>query len=79
MKGEVIGITSSLMSASLVVAPVIAGLLFEWNDVLPYVFARSPPRRALIIYSLRCEAGSGSGVRSLPFGACARSPPRPPS
>ena len=39
MKGEVIGIASSLMSASLIVAPVIAGLLFEWNDVLPYGFA----------------------------------------
>jgi len=38
MKGEVIGIASSLMSASLIVAPVIAGLLFEWNDVLPYGF-----------------------------------------
>ena len=52
MKGEVIGITSSLMSASLVVAPVIAGLLFEWNDVLPYVFAALASGAALwIIYS----------------------------
>lgn len=39
MKGEVIGIMSSLMAASLVVAPMIAGVLFERDDILPYVFA----------------------------------------
>jgi MFS transporter, DHA1 family, tetracycline resistance protein len=39
MKGEVMGIMSSLMSASLVVAPILGGLLFEWDEVFPYGFA----------------------------------------
>jgi len=38
MKGEVLGILSSLMAASMVFAPVIAGALFELDVVLPYAF-----------------------------------------
>jgi DHA1 family tetracycline resistance protein-like MFS transporter len=53
MKGEVIGIMSSLMAASLVIAPIIAGVLFEWNDILPYAFAGILAASSLsIVYSL---------------------------
>lgn len=60
MKGEVIGIMSSLMAASLVVAPVIAGVLFEWNDVLPFVFAACLSLVSLWI--LRSSTRSGLGT-----------------
>jgi len=36
MKGEILGIMTSLMAASMVLAPVIAGLLFELNISLPF-------------------------------------------
>jgi DHA1 family multidrug resistance protein-like MFS transporter len=36
MKGEVLGIMTSLMAASMVVAPIIAGALFELDISLPY-------------------------------------------
>ncbi|MBI2618587.1 MAG: MFS transporter [Ignavibacteriales bacterium] len=38
MKGEVLGIMTSLMAASMVIAPIIAGVLFELNISLPFVF-----------------------------------------
>jgi len=37
MKGEILGIMSSLMAASMVIAPVVAGALFEIKSVLPFV------------------------------------------
>jgi MFS transporter, DHA1 family, tetracycline resistance protein len=38
-RGETIGILSSIMSASMVIAPVVAGVLFEINHVVPYLLA----------------------------------------
>jgi MFS transporter, DHA1 family, tetracycline resistance protein len=38
-RGETIGILSAIMSASMVIAPVVAGVLFEINHVAPYVLA----------------------------------------
>jgi MFS family permease len=38
-RGESIGILSAVMSASMVVAPVVAGILFEINRVAPYILA----------------------------------------
>lgn len=38
-RGETIGILSSIMSASMVVAPVVAGALFEINHAVPYLLA----------------------------------------
>ncbi len=37
MKGETIGIMSSLMAAGMVLAPALAGLMFEINEQLPYI------------------------------------------
>ncbi len=37
MKGEILGIITSLMAASMVIAPVVAGALFEINAILPFV------------------------------------------
>ncbi len=39
MKGEVLGITSSLMSASMALVPVAAGALFEINPAIPYLLS----------------------------------------
>ena len=36
-KGEVLGIMSSLMAASMVIAPIVAGALFELDIILPFV------------------------------------------
>lgn len=38
-RGEAIGILSAIMSASMVVAPIVAGVLFELNHVAPYILA----------------------------------------
>ncbi len=38
-KGATIGILSAIMSASMVVAPIAAGYLFEIDHILPYVLA----------------------------------------
>ena len=38
MKGEALGILTSLMAASMVVGPIIGGALFEIHDSYPYVF-----------------------------------------
>jgi DHA1 family tetracycline resistance protein-like MFS transporter len=38
-KGETIGVLSSIMSASMVVAPPVVGVLFEVGPSLPYVLA----------------------------------------
>ncbi len=38
-RGETIGILTSIMSASMAVSPVIAGMLFEINHVVPYILA----------------------------------------
>lgn len=38
-KGETIGILSALMSGAMVVAPVVAGALFEIDHAVPYFFA----------------------------------------
>ena len=38
-RGETIGILASIMSASMVVAPVIAGVLFEIDPVVPYLLS----------------------------------------
>jgi MFS family permease len=38
-KGENIGILSALMSAAMVIAPVVAGALFELDHVVPYFLA----------------------------------------
>jgi len=39
MKGEVLGITSSLMSASMAVVPILAGALFEADPAIPYLLS----------------------------------------
>ena len=39
MKGEALGILTSLMAASMVVGPIIGGALFEIHDGYPYFFA----------------------------------------
>jgi MFS family permease len=38
-KGEILGITASLLAASMVVAPIVAGFLFEIHESLPYIFS----------------------------------------
>jgi DHA1 family tetracycline resistance protein-like MFS transporter len=38
-KGETIGILSAIMSGAMVVAPVVAGALFEIDHAVPYLFA----------------------------------------
>jgi len=38
-RGESIGILTSIMSASMAVSPVIAGVLFEINHAVPYILA----------------------------------------
>lgn len=50
MKGEVLGIMSSLMAASMVIAPVIAGTLFELNISWPFFFGA-----ALMAFSVVLE------------------------
>jgi len=37
IKGEVLGITSSVTSLSMAVGPLLAGLLFGWSHVLPFL------------------------------------------
>jgi MFS family permease len=39
MKGEAIGILSSLMSACMIIGPILSGALFEMHDSLPYLAA----------------------------------------
>ena len=38
-KGEALGITASLMSASMAIVPVAAGALFEINPSIPYLLS----------------------------------------
>ena len=38
MKGEALGILTSIMAASMVVGPIIGGALFEIHDGYPYFF-----------------------------------------
>jgi MFS transporter, DHA1 family, tetracycline resistance protein len=38
-RGETIGILTAIMSASMVVAPVVAGVLFEIDHAMPYVLS----------------------------------------
>ena len=38
-RGETIGILSAIMSASMVVAPVVAGVLFEIDHAVPYILS----------------------------------------
>lgn len=38
-RGETIGILTSIMAASMAVSPVVAGMLFEVNPVVPYILA----------------------------------------
>lgn len=52
-KGETMGILSALMSASMVVAPVFAGLLFEIDHAIPYFVASGFVGIALIEMLLR--------------------------
>jgi hypothetical protein len=47
MKGEAIGILTSLMSAAMIVGSVVSGALFELYDSLPYYLAT-----ALMVISL---------------------------
>jgi len=47
MKGEALGILTSLMAASMVVGPIIGGALFEIHDGYPYFFGS-----ALMVISL---------------------------
>jgi MFS family permease len=39
MKGEALGILTSLMAASMVIGPIIGGALFVIHDGYPYFFA----------------------------------------
>lgn len=38
-RGEALGVTSSLMSLSMIVGPIIAGRIFEYNKIFPYMLA----------------------------------------
>jgi MFS family permease len=38
-RGETIGVLSALMSASMAVAPVVAGYLYEWDHPMPFFLA----------------------------------------
>ncbi len=49
MKGEVIGILASLMAGGMVLAPVMAGALFEVNERLPYIVASIYMLAALVL------------------------------
>ncbi|MCI0707582.1 MAG: MFS transporter [Ignavibacteriae bacterium] len=57
MKGEIIGIMSSVIAAMMVVGPPLAGILFEWNYSLPFFAAAAVCALALWISHKR-----GKGV-----------------
>jgi MFS family permease len=63
-KGETMGILSAIMSASMVVAPVVAGLLFEIDHAIPYFVASGFMGIALIEMLLRKP-----GPAEMPPGA----------
>jgi len=48
-KGEKLGILSSFTAASMVIGPIVAGILFEVHDTLPYVAAATCLAFGLII------------------------------
>lgn len=49
MKGEVIGTLTSLMAASMVIVPIVAGALFEMKDNIPYLIGFSLMVLSLLI------------------------------
>ena len=49
MKGETLGILSSIMAASMATAPLIAGMLFELKNVLPFLVASGYLTTGLVI------------------------------
>jgi len=49
MKGETLGILSSIMAASMATAPIIAGTLFELKDNLPFLVASGYLTAGLVI------------------------------
>lgn len=75
MKGEVLGIMTSLMAASMVAAPLAAGLLFEMEISLPFLVGtilmfysvhleyrlRTRERPAAIVRGGKIEGGEGGG------------------
>ena len=63
-KGETMGILSAIMSASMVVAPVVAGFLFEIDHAIPYFVASGFMGIALIEMLLRKP-----GPAEMPPGA----------
>jgi DHA1 family tetracycline resistance protein-like MFS transporter len=68
-KGEKLGILSSFMSASMVVGPIIAGILFEVHDTLPYFAAATYLAFGLVIadrYQRNRVSRSDQSVSSPP-------------
>ncbi|MBF8247782.1 MAG: hypothetical protein HW374_582, partial [Bacteroidetes bacterium] len=49
MKGETLGILSSIMAASMATAPIIAGILFEFKNILPFLVASGYLMTGLVI------------------------------
>ena len=49
MKGETLGILSSIMAASMATAPIIAGALFEFENILPFLVASAYLTAGLVI------------------------------
>jgi MFS transporter, DHA1 family, tetracycline resistance protein len=63
-KGETIGVLSAIMSASMVVAPIIAGVLFEIDHAIPYFSASAFLMAAFLLVWTRREALTASAAFS---------------
>lgn len=67
MKGEVMGILTSIIALSMVVGPVLAGALFEVRDFLPYVLGAV--LAGLALWNFRRHAASALPVAPPDSGA----------
>lgn len=63
-KGEAIGNLASIMAASMVIAPTIAGALFEMNTRLPYVAAAGFTLVSFILLRKYLRPGGRKGVET---------------
>jgi MFS family permease len=75
MKGEALGILTSLMAASMVVGPMIGGALFEIHDSYPFFFAGALMIISLIIaLRYRRSPDFRSRLAAIPGGSGPDSP-----
>ena len=75
MKGEALGILTSLMAASMVVGPMIGGALFEIHDSYPFFFAGALMIISLIIaLRYRRSPDYQSRLAAVPSGSGTDSP-----